>query len=135
MVVCSDRWKLGQEHPFVLVGHNIGGLVIKALVVEAARARTNGGNVLDEIRVRNAKSFLQNLKGVVFYAVPHAGADFDSYIEKVEGQGLQKHWSGLMQNVRLLSRKMGELTTDFDNVIRNTQIVVYAFGEGKEMKE
>ena len=133
-MVCSDMWKLGQEHPFVLVGHNIGGLVIKALVVEASRAtRTNVVNQLDERRVQNAKSFLQNLKGVVFYAVPHAGAHFDSYLKKVEGRKVGKNEAGLMENVRLLSRKMGDLSTDFDNVIGRTR-VVYAFGEGKEMK-
>ena len=65
----------------MLVGHNIGGLVIKALVVGALHAtQTNVVNSMNQRRVQNAKSFLHNLKGVVFYAALHAGAHFESLL-------------------------------------------------------
>ena len=64
----------------------------------------------------------------------HAGAHFDSYLKKVEGRKVRKNEAGLIENVKLLSRKIGDLSTDFDKVIGRTRVVVYAFGEGKEMK-
>jgi len=30
----SAKWTLGQKHPFVLVGHSFGGIVIESLVME-----------------------------------------------------------------------------------------------------
>ena len=105
-------------------------------MVDASRATcTNVVNPLNERRVQNAKSFLQNLKGVVFYAIPHGGADFQAYIEKVEQQRVGRNWTGFMQNVGLLSRKIGELSTDFDDVITRNGVVVYIFEEGKEVKD
>jgi hypothetical protein len=47
----------------VLIGHSFGRLVLKSLVVKLKRAS-----------VQCAKVFLRNVRGVVFYAVPHGGS-------------------------------------------------------------
>jgi triacylglycerol esterase/lipase EstA (alpha/beta hydrolase family) len=62
----SDR--IGS-HPFALVGHSFGGLVIKALINETRRSSGRAErNSLDERAISKAKEFLKNLK-LVFYAV------------------------------------------------------------------
>jgi len=67
---------LGQQHGFVLVGHSFGGLVIKSMLKEACKRAqlTNPKNKIDQQDTTSAKRFLENLKGVVFYAVPHSGS-------------------------------------------------------------
>jgi hypothetical protein len=35
IVFCNERWELGKQREFVMVGHCFGGLVLKSLMVEA----------------------------------------------------------------------------------------------------
>jgi hypothetical protein len=66
---------LGQEHPFVLVGHSFGGIVIESLVIEIYRiSRQQHHNNLGKRNVGNANAFLKNMAGVAFYAIPHVGS-------------------------------------------------------------
>jgi hypothetical protein len=91
---------LGQQYGFVLIGHCFGGLVIKSLV-EEARKRTRLGNVrnaIDRKAKASAEKFLKNLKGVVFYAVPHSGSKkLISYFHPLQSdhdskEGCQAGW-------------------------------------------
>jgi hypothetical protein len=34
IVLCNDRWELGKQREFVMIGHYFGGLVLKSLMVE-----------------------------------------------------------------------------------------------------
>jgi triacylglycerol esterase/lipase EstA (alpha/beta hydrolase family) len=57
-----------------LIAYSFGGLVLKSLVVEAYKhvyQRSKNG-LDDEIR-KCCKTFLNNVKGVIFYSVPHFG--------------------------------------------------------------
>jgi len=66
---------LGQEHPFVLVGHSFGGIVIESLVIEIYRiSRQQHRDNLGKRDVGNANGFLKNMAGVAFYAIPHVGS-------------------------------------------------------------
>ena len=52
------------QRPTVFVGHSMGGLIIKKMLV-------NAQNSDDEER----KKFAENTKGVVFYSTPHKGSE------------------------------------------------------------
>jgi hypothetical protein len=66
---------LGQEHPFVLVGHSFGGIVIESLVIEIHKiSQQQQCDNLEKVGVENANAFLNNMAGVAFYVVPHVGS-------------------------------------------------------------
>jgi triacylglycerol esterase/lipase EstA (alpha/beta hydrolase family) len=55
------------SRPVFLVGHSLGGLVIKQFIHTASSMRTR--NDSDKVQY-----LLANWKGVIFYATPHAGS-------------------------------------------------------------
>lgn len=66
----------GWHRPIVLVGHSLGGIVMKHLVVELDRKAQSLPNLSDrkEIdRAKVSKSFLECLRGCFSYSVPHGG--------------------------------------------------------------
>ncbi|CAM6024417.1 unnamed protein product [Sphagnum balticum] len=139
-LVLSDEWRLGRQHGFVLIGHCFGGLVVKSLV-EEARKRARLGNVrnaIDRKAKASAEMFLKNLKGVVFYAVPHSGSkNLISYFSRCNQITIPRRvvkLAGFMQNVQPLQLKMENLSTTFDAIVEEL-LNVYAFVEGKPMKD
>ncbi len=78
-----------------LVAYSFGGLVLKSLVVEARKhvyqRSKNGLN--DEIH-KCCKTFLNNVKGVVFYGVPHSGGT----------QSLSKYFTWQYQQINKLNQ-------------------------------
>jgi len=57
-----------------LVAYCFGGLVLKSLVVEVRKhVYQMPKNGLDDKVHKCCKTFLNNVKGVVFYSVPHVG--------------------------------------------------------------
>jgi hypothetical protein len=79
----NNTWKLCEQCGFILIGHYIGGLIIKSLVEEAnKRVYDKVKNESDEQSKRHANKFLKNLKGIVFYAVPHARLELESYFKR-----------------------------------------------------
>jgi predicted alpha/beta hydrolase len=116
------------SHPFVLVGHSFGGLVIKALINETKRrSHSAETNALDTKAIRKAKDFLQNLKGIVFYAVPHSGADAATLLSYFKFVGLSK----IIGNLTPFSRRMEKMSVTMKDTLYNKGINIYAFGEGK----
>ncbi len=116
------------RHPFVLVGHSFGGLVIKALINEAKRRSDCADtNALDKKAIRKAKEFLQNLKGIVFYAVPHTGADVATLLRYFKSVRLLK----IIGNPKRFSRRMAKMSVMMQDTFYNKGINIYAFGEGK----
>ncbi|KAL3688973.1 hypothetical protein R1sor_015282 [Riccia sorocarpa] len=62
----------GQNGPVFLLGHDLGGILIKLFVI--ALEENHAKEEKDYRRERLLK-FLKNLKGVHFFATPHSGAD------------------------------------------------------------
>ncbi len=136
----SSRWKLGQRYGFVLVGHCFGGLIIKSLVEEAnKRAYSRVKNPLDEQSKRHANKFLKNLKGIVFYAVPHAGSELESYFKKCSSNWSDKIFgvklAKFMENLKPHQSRMENLSTTFDSIMIDLRVSVYAFMEGIPKKD
>jgi len=137
-LVISDQWSLGGQHGFVLIGHCFGGLVIKSLV-EEARKRARLGNVrnaLDRKAKESAEMFLKNLKGVVFYAVPHSGSEkLISYFSRCNQITIPGKRAAFMQIDQPHQFKMEKSSTTFDAIAAELSLSVFALVEGKPMKD
>jgi len=118
------------------VGHSFGGLVIKSLVDNAYRTgQRRPKHFLDECLVASANRFLQNLRGVVNYAVPHDGSFLESYFTLGHNLSGRVKLAKFMKYLRPFSRRMVELSVWFDEISRQKSILVYAFLEGKPLKD
>jgi hypothetical protein len=133
----SSRWKLGQRCGFVLVGHCFGGLVIKSLVEQANnRAYGRVNNEIDEQSWKCADKFLKNLKGIVFYAVPHAGSKLKPYFKRCSSnKSSGAKLAGFMENLKPDQSNMENLSTTFDSIMKRFRVNVYAFMEGIPTKD
>jgi len=115
-----------------LVGHSFGGLVIKALV-NAMKTRSTSEaaerNALNSDAIDRANEFLQNLKGIFFYSVPHteADADADALGRYFKFQGL----STMVNDLRPFSRKMAKMSVLTENAFYKKGVIIFDFGEGK----
>jgi triacylglycerol esterase/lipase EstA (alpha/beta hydrolase family) len=116
------------SRPFALVGHSFGGLLIKALINEGRRYSCRAErNDLEQRRIRKAKEFLKNLKVVVFYAVPHSGADAETLTGYVSRRAA---W--LPKNMKKpSSRNMAKMSVMMEDAFYKKEINIYAFGEGQ----
>jgi hypothetical protein len=85
--------------------------------------------------VQCAKVFLSNLKGVAFYAVPHAGSsNIAKYVKKLLSC-YNRHHHGIMDNIQPWQRDMEQLSVDFDRIVTENKIIIYAFCEGRPMEQ
>jgi triacylglycerol esterase/lipase EstA (alpha/beta hydrolase family) len=97
-VLCRYIW----HHPIILIGHSFGGLVLKSLVVKLNRASTiqNPINSWFKTMVEHAEVFMRNVRGVAFYAVPHAGSsNIAKYVSKLLRCNNRQH-PGIMDNMQ-----------------------------------
>ncbi len=110
---------------------------MKSLVVKLKRESTiqNATNPFSKVAVQRAKVFLRNVTGVAFYAVPHAGSsNFFKYVNKLL-KCYNRHHCGIMDNIRPWQRDMEQLSEDFDRIVTENEISIYAFGEGRPMEQ
>ncbi len=119
-----------------LVAYSFGGFVLKSLVVEAhKRVHQRLVNDLDDEVHKYCKTFLNNVKGVVFYSVPHIGGT-----QSLSNYFIWKHQqiktlteyatkSSFQKNLESFNSQMEHLSTDFKNAVRE-DVNIYAFGEG-----
>jgi hypothetical protein len=116
-----------------MVAYSFGGLVLKSLVVEMHKhVYQKQTNNLDVKAQNFCEKFLKNLKGVVFYSVPHAGGtqDLSKYF-KWQCQQIPKGTtrSGILKNMKSFDQKMEQLSIDFNESICK-DINICAFVEG-----
>jgi hypothetical protein len=110
--------------------------VIKSMVVQAYNgAQRISRNSIDEPSVASANRFLQNLRGVVNYAVPHNGSFLESYFTLGHNLFRQVKLAGFMKNLQPFARQMEYLSADFDKILHKKSINVYAFLENKPVKD
>jgi len=123
-----------------LVAYSFGGLVLKSLVVEARKRLCQRLiNGLDDEIQKCCKTFLNNVKGVVFYGVPHSGATNLSKYFKWQCQQINtfnKYATqlGFSKNLKPFNLQMEYLSQDFKNAI-DGDVNIYAFGEGLPIDE
>jgi surfactin synthase thioesterase subunit len=133
------RYDILWDAPIVLVGYSFGGLVLKSLVVEVQKhiyQRTI--NLIDVAINKSCKKFLENLKGTIFYGVPHAGGSegffkyFSWKCQQIMKKKLRIH-SSLLRNLTAFNRQMEDLSTDFEKAI-SQDLIIYAFCEGQALE-
>jgi len=111
--------------------------VLKSLVVKLERRSTirSPNNSFSRGMAHRAKMFLGNVRGVAFYAVPHAGStNFPKYVNKLL-RCKNSHRRGIMGNMKPFRRDMNQLSVDFDCIVTQNEINIYAFCEGRGMEQ
>jgi hypothetical protein len=130
--------KADHQQRIVLVGYSFGGLVIKSLVLEAKKTTHECcRNGMDRSRRDSCKAFMRNLKGIMFYSVPHSGAskNFEKYFTDANNMAFLKssdRSQGLTKCISDFNREMEQLNTDFSGSIED-DMNLYALVEGKAM--
>jgi hypothetical protein len=119
-----------------LVAYSFGGLVLKSLVVEAHKhVHQRLINDLDDEVHKCCETFLNNVKGVIFYSVPHAGGtqSLSNYFtwqhKQIKTLSEYATQSGFFLNLNSFNPQMEHLSTDFKNAVHE-DLNIYAFGEG-----
>ncbi|CAM6033424.1 unnamed protein product, partial [Sphagnum compactum] len=139
-LVTNSSYQSLWDGPVTLVAYSFGGLVLKSLVVEAhKRVYQRSKNGLDDEVHKCCKTFLNNVKGVVFYGVPHFGGT--KYLSKYfawqcQQININKYATqlGFSKNLKPFNIQMEYLSKDFKNVIHE-DLNIYAFGEGLPIDE
>ena len=125
MLFCS--YGIGERR-FVLVGHGLGGLVIKNIISEAHRlSHIPGHSGLDNALRSACKSFLDNLQGIAFYGVPHAGSEATKLF-KILKPGLSK----ITQDLEPFQKNMARLSVMTMDAFGEKKMNIIAFAEGKK---
>jgi hypothetical protein len=131
---------LGQEHPFVLIGHSFGGIVIESLVIEIHKiSGQQHSNNLEKTFVEKANVILKNMAGVAFYAVPHIGSrQLIEYICRqceinLHSKQLARVKAIILENIDSSISKAANLSNDFFNTLASctNNYGVHAFIETK----
>jgi hypothetical protein len=125
------RYEALWDGPVAMVAYSFGGLVLKSLVVEMHKhVYQKQKNELDVKTRSYCDKLLKNLKGVVFYSVPHGGSakDLLNYFEW-QCQQIAKAPSSLLKNMESFNPQMEQLSIDFKKSICDN-INIYAFVEG-----
>ncbi len=124
-----------------LVAYSFGGLVLKSLVVEVHKhAYQRRKNDLDDEVHKCCKTFLNNVKGVIFYGVPHSGGT--QYLSKYfiwqyqQINMLNKYATqlGFSKNLEPFNSQMEYLSMDFKNAVPEN-VNIYALAEGLPLDE
>jgi len=127
------RYESLWDRPVAMVAYSFGGLVLKSLVVEMHKhVYHKKMNNLDVQTQNCCKRFLKNLKGVVFYSVPHAGGtqDLSKYFKwQCQQIAKDKTRSSLLKSMKSFNQRMEQLSIDFNKSICK-DINIYAFAEG-----
>ncbi len=116
--------------------------MVKSLVVEVdKRVNARIVNPLDKQAQQSCTKFLHNLKGTIFYGVPHTGGgeDFKQFFvyqsqqfNDVNKKQIAK--SGILKNIKGFNRQMADLSVDFETAV-DAALIIYAFGEGQPVRK
>jgi hypothetical protein len=124
------------DGPVVLVAYSFKGFILKKIVVEAHKhVYKRQINNLDVEVQKCRKTFLNNVKGVVFYGVPHVGGtqDLSKYFswqcQQIHTFNKYTTQSNLLKILESFNLQLEQLLVDFNNVIHE-DLNIYAFGEG-----
>ncbi len=103
-----------------LVAYSFGGLVLKSLMVEARKhVHQRLKNDLDDEIHKCCKTFLNNVKGVVFYSVPYVGGtqSLSNYFtwqhQQINTLSKYATQSGFFLNLESFNPQMEHLSTYF----------------------
>ncbi len=112
--------------------------MIKSLMVEVDKAvKERSRSAIERNKQARCKAFQANVKGIMFYAVPHIGANknFKTYLTACHNIPYLQNstrLTGLMRSVDAFNRQMVDLSTNFEDSVPK-DINLYAIVEGREV--
>ncbi|CAM6015990.1 unnamed protein product, partial [Sphagnum balticum] len=140
-LIINPSYQSLWEGPVALVAYSFGGLILKSLVVEVHKhVYQRPKNDLDYETQKCCKRFLNNVKGVVFYGVPHSGATknlskyFKWQCQQINTSNKYATQPDFSKKLEPFDPQMEYLSTDFKNVVHE-DLNIYAFGEGLPLDE
>jgi hypothetical protein len=86
--------------PIILVGHSVGGLVIKQLCIEAHHDLHESK---EGFRNAKLKTLLGNIRGIFYYATPHHGSKLVETMTKTEANPLLTYFGRLSADTERLN--------------------------------
>ncbi|KAL2622244.1 hypothetical protein R1flu_002449 [Riccia fluitans] len=98
-----------QKVPVILVGYNLGGLVIKGLCRYLSEKQIYGGSASSSTsadRYMKRQQFLKYLTGIFYFATPHVGLEIPLDAGKSLAGGLARH-------LRIYDDETAQLNDDF----------------------
>ncbi|KAL3690283.1 hypothetical protein R1sor_016592 [Riccia sorocarpa] len=114
--------RVGQHDcPVVLVGHCLGGLVIKEVCSEASRSVG-----ADHRRATEFHNFLTNVKGLFFYSTPHLGwsRNFPSELQRAD----------MMESLEVLSKYTSRVNHHFEQLRKKYHWRTRGVGESNKTR-
>jgi triacylglycerol esterase/lipase EstA (alpha/beta hydrolase family) len=124
-----------------LVAYSFGGLVLKSLMVEVhKRLFQRPKNALDDKIHKCCKTFLNNVKDVIFYGVPHAGGTqylsnyFAWQVQQINTLSKYTTQFGYLKTLESFNLQMEYLSMDFEHA-GHRNLNIYAFDEGLPLDE
>ncbi|CAM6009784.1 unnamed protein product [Sphagnum balticum] len=132
-LVMDTRWQLDRPQTIVLVGHGLGGLALKSFTMEVDKVskvdKANG-----ELQKATCKAFQQNIKGIVFYSVPHTTSEEEcaNYL-KSHSDMTSPLYVLPFHSPELFSRDTVSLNVGFEKSIEEQHINLFAFVEGRKV--
>ncbi|KAH8944391.1 hypothetical protein BDL97_13G107300 [Sphagnum fallax] len=140
-LITNSSYQSLWDGPVALVAYSFGGLVLKSLVVEAHKyVYQRPKNGLDDEVQKCCETFLNNVKGVIFYGVPHVGGTqylsnyFTWQYQQINTLSKYATQSGFLKNLESFNPQMEHLSIDFKNAAHE-DLNIYAFGEGLPLNE
>ncbi len=119
-----------------LIAYSFGGLVLKSLVVDVRKhVYQMPKNDLDAEIQKCCKRFLNNLKGVIFYGVPHSGATenlskyFNWKCQQINSFNKTFAQPKFSKNLKPFSQQMESLSKEFKDAVHE-DLNIFEFGEG-----
>lgn len=124
-IIYDARCGQAPWRPVILVGHCLGGIVIKQFIISAINMKNlKAKGSKDYIRIEN---FLNNFKGAFFYATPNGGSP------AIEEWGKRlRNPSPLLELFQTLSIRTQRINEEFRQHRRNLDADTYAVAETHE---
>ncbi|CAK9261107.1 unnamed protein product [Sphagnum jensenii] len=140
-LITNSRYQSLWDGPVALVAYSFGGLVLKSLVVEAHKyVYQRPKNGLDDEVHKCCKTFLNNVKGVIFYGVPHSGGTqylskyFTWQCQQINTSNKYATQPSFSRNLEPFNQQMEYLSKDFKNAVHE-DLNIYELGEGLPLNE
>ncbi|CAM6037101.1 unnamed protein product [Sphagnum compactum] len=131
-LVMNARWQLDRPQTIVLVGHGVGGLTLKSFTMQIDEvSKVDKGN--GELQKARCKAIQQNIKGIVFYSVPHTTSEkeFHSYLKSYYAHN-HMAWISFI-DMKHFTQNMVSLNVRFEKSIEQQHINLFAFVEGQKV--
>jgi hypothetical protein len=112
-LISHSKVGLGAR-PVVLVGHSLGGIVLKQLFIEAAKQAASHTQ-----QSTRCADFVTKLAGVFFYATPHGGAGLAGLAQTA--LSVLGGDAPVLQYLQVLGKETARLNMEFVNRLRDRQ--------------